>query len=159
LEPLFSIPPIDDEARLQFLYDRLAERFGFEAARVRLSRRKLTGGEIRYGRPHSITISAHLSSAEREDTLRHEAAHAWAFHLRGARVAHGRLFRELAGKLGVKSGHAPETRALKELRDNRKIEYRCEGCAELFRRFRPFRGARHCARCWKAGRPSRLRKQ
>jgi predicted SprT family Zn-dependent metalloprotease len=159
LELLFSIPPIDDEARLQFLYDRLAARFGFGAARVRLSRRKLTGGEIRYGRPHAITISAHLSTAEREDTLRHEAAHAWAFRVRGARVAHGRLFRDLAGKLGVKNGHAPETPALKEFRQRRRrIEYRCEGCSELFRRFRPFRGARHCARCWRAGRPSRLRR-
>jgi predicted SprT family Zn-dependent metalloprotease len=158
LDLLFSIPPIGDEDRLQFLYDRLAARFGFGAAVVRLSNRKLTGGEIRYGRPHRITISAHLTPAQREDTLRHEAAHAWAFQLQGARVAHGRVFQRLADKLGVSAVYAPETSALKEFRDRRQITYRCEGCGQLFRRFRPFRGARQCLSCWRSGRPSRLRK-
>ena len=58
-----------------------------------LSRRKLTGGEIVYGQPHRITISAHLSPSEQEDTLRHEAAHAWAWRFEGSRAAHGPLFR------------------------------------------------------------------
>jgi hypothetical protein len=49
---LFPVEPEDESARLQFLYDRLAARFGFAAAEVRLSDRKLTGGEIVYGRPH-----------------------------------------------------------------------------------------------------------
>ena len=60
----FPIAEPDAEARLQFLYDRLSTRFGFGPARVRLSRRKLTGGQIVYGRPHRITISDHLSPSE-----------------------------------------------------------------------------------------------
>jgi predicted SprT family Zn-dependent metalloprotease len=155
---LFPIPEPDEETRLQRLYDRLAERFGFAPAVIRVSRRKLTGGEIRYGPPHRITISAHLSEAEREDTLRHEAAHAWACRLSGPRTGHGRLFRDLAARLGVKPGHAPMTPALREHRQKRTVVYRCEGCRRLFRRFRPFRGARHCVACDRAGRPSRLRR-
>lgn len=153
----FPIAVPDPEARLQHLYDRLAARFGFEAARVRLSRRKLTGGEIVYGRPHRITISEHLSEAEREDTLRHEAAHAWAYCFEGSRAAHGPLFRRLARRLGVREGPAPETEALRRFRDSRtRVVYRCRGCARLFRRFRPFRGARECLSCHRAGRPARL---
>lgn len=155
---LFEIEEAGDESRLQHLYDRLAARFGLDPARVRLSRRKLTGGEIVYGPPHRITISAHLSSREQDDTLRHEAAHAWAFRVRGARVGHGALFRRLAGRLGAKPGGAPTTRALEEFREKRTIAYRCEGCGALFRRIRPFRGARECLACWRAGRPSRLKR-
>lgn len=153
----FSIAPADAAARLQLLYDRLADCFGFDGARVRLSRRKLTGGEIVYGKPHRITISAHLSLEEQEDTLRHEAAHAWAWRLEGSRVAHGPLFRQLARRLGARDGHAPETDALRRFRAARaRVVYRCRGCARLFRRFRPFRGARECLACHRAGRPSRL---
>ena len=153
----FSIADPDAAARLQFLYDRLAERFGFGPARVRVSRRKLTGGQIVYGRPHRITVSAHLSPAEQEDTLRHEAAHAWAFRFEGSRSAHGPLFRLLARRLGVRGGPAPETAALQAFRASRiRIVYRCRGCSRLFRRFRPFRGARECLACHRAGRPARL---
>ncbi len=160
MELLFPLPPPDPQEQLQQLYDRLAGRFGFGPAVVRLSRRKLTGGEIRYGRPHRITISAHLTPADRDETLRHEAAHAWAHQLHGARVAHGTIFRALAARLGGNGSHAPETPALKEFRQKRRVvTYRCEGCGSLFRRFRPFRGARHCVACWKAGRSSRLRRE
>jgi len=153
----FPIAEPDEEARLQFLYDRLAARFGFGPARVRLSRRKLTGGEIVYGRPHRVTISAHLSEGERDDTLRHEAAHAWAHRLEGRAVAHGALFWRLARRLGVRRGHAPETAALREFREQRaRVAYRCRGCARIFRRFRAFRGARECLACRRAGRPARL---
>lgn len=155
---LFSIGEPDEETLLQRQYDRLAARFGLDPARVRLSRRKLTGGEIVYGPPHTITISAHLPQSEREETLRHEAAHAWAFRRKGPRVGHGPLFRRLAKQIGVRHGPAPETRALMEFRRQRAIEYRCEGCGEIFRRIRPFRGARDCVACWRAGRPSRLRR-
>lgn len=155
---LFPIEAAGEQTRLQGLYDRLAARFSLGAARVRLSRRKLTGGEIRYGNPHRITISAHLPERERRDTLLHEAAHAWAFSLRGARVGHGPLFRHLARQLGVKGGHAPLTPALSALRARRQILYRCEGCRRLFRRFRPFRGARFCIPCDRAARPCRLRR-
>lgn len=156
MDLLFPLADPDEEARLQRLYDRLAERFGFARAVIRVSRRKLTGGEIRYGDPHRITISAHLSDAEREDTLRHEAAHAWACRLSGPRARHGRLFRKLAAQLGAKPGHAPMTPALREHREKRLVVYRCEGCRRLFRRFRPFRSARYCVACDRAGRPSRL---
>jgi SprT-like family len=155
---LFSIEPLDDEQRLQLLYDRLAARFGFDGARVTLSRRKLTGGAIRYGRPHGITISAHLSPRDREDTLRHEAAHAWAFRLRGRRIGHGPLFRRLAARLGASPGDAPLTAALAEFRRKRRLLYRCEGCGRDFHRIRPFRGRADCLACWRAKRPSRLRR-
>ncbi|HYB52605.1 MAG TPA: SprT-like domain-containing protein [Thermoanaerobaculia bacterium] len=155
---LFAIPDSDPERQLQFLYDRLAYRFGFGPAVVRLSRRKLTGGEILYGNPHRITISAHLTLDAQDDTLRHEAAHAWAFRLVGRRARHGRLFRDLAARLGASHSPAPLTPALVEFRRRREILYRCEGCRAHFRRMRPFRGARHCLACWRAGRPSKLRR-
>lgn len=161
MELLFPIAEADPESRLQLLYDRLAARFGFDPARVRLSRRKLTGGEIvyGYGSPHRIVISAHLAPTEQEDTLRHEAAHAWAFRLDGPRSGHGRLFRRLSRTLGAKDGGAPETPALRSFREKRaRVVYRCEGCGRLFRRFRAFRGARECLACHRAGRPARLRK-
>ena len=158
MEALFPIEEPDDEVRLQRFYDRLAARFGLHPARVRLSRRKLTGGEIVYGPPHRITISAHLPPAEREETLRHEAAHAWAFRARGARVGHGPLFQKLARHIGVRRGPAPMTAALENFRKRRAIAYRCEGCGGIFRRVRPFRGPRDCLACHRAGRPSRLRK-
>jgi len=155
--PILIAEP-DPEARLQNLYDRLAACFGFHPARVRLSRRKLTGGEIVYGPPHRITISGHLSPSEREDTLRHEAAHAWAWCFEGARAAHGPLFRRLSRRLGARDGGAPETPALKRFRETRaRVVYRCDGCGRLFRRFRPFRGARVCLLGHRAGRPAKLR--
>jgi predicted SprT family Zn-dependent metalloprotease len=153
---LFAVEPQGDEARLQFLYDRLAESFSFGAARVRLSARKLTGGEIRYGQPHRITVSAHLSPRDREDTLRHEAAHAWAFRLKGRRVGHGPLFRRLAAQLGASGGRAPVTAALSEFRRQREVLYRCEGCGRDFCRVRPFKRRTDCLACWRAKRPSRL---
>ena len=157
MELLFPIAEPDRQSRLQLLYDRLAARFGLDPARVRLSRRKLTGGEIVYGPPHRIVISAHLSPAEQEDTLRHEAAHAWVWRVDGPRSGHGRLFRKLSRTLGARDGGAPETPALREFREKRaRVVYRCEGCARLFRRFRPFRGARECLACRRAGRPARL---
>lgn len=155
---LFAFEEPDDRARLQRLYDRLAARFGLDPARVRLSRRKLTGGEIVYGPPHRITISAHLPPDEQEETLRHEAAHAWAFRRKGARAGHGPLFRRLARQIGASRGPAPMTPALADFRNRRAIEYQCEGCGEIFRRMRPFRGPRDCLACWRAERPSRLRK-
>lgn len=158
MSSLFRIEALGEEERLQRLYDRLAARFGFDAARVTLSTRKLTGGVILYGRPHRITISAHLSPNERDDTLRHEAAHAWAFALKGRRVGHGPLFRRLAAFLGAGEGHAPLTPALEEFRRKRELLYRCEGCGSDFRRFRPFKGRTDCLACWRAKRPSRLRR-
>jgi hypothetical protein len=155
----FPIAEPDPEVRLQFLYDRLAARFGLDPARVRVSRRKLTGGEIVYGAPHRITVSGHLSPSEQEDTLRHEAAHAWAWRFQGARAAHGPLFRRLSRALGARDGRAPETPALRRFRESRaRVAYRCEGCERLFRRFRPFRGSRECLVCHRAGRPARLRR-
>ncbi|HMA18044.1 MAG TPA: SprT-like domain-containing protein [Thermoanaerobaculia bacterium] len=158
MSSLFPVEPEDESARLQFLYDRLADRFGFAAAEVRLSDRKLTGGEIVYGQPHRITISSHLSPAEREDTLRHEAAHAWAYHLEGERAGHGPLFRRLSRHIGASPRKAPLTTALAEHRRRNEILYRCEGCRRVFRRYRLIRGARYCVRCDREGRPSRLRR-
>ena len=158
MSSLFPDEPADERALLQFLYDRLAARFRFGAAQIRLSGRKLTGGEIQYGRPHRITISAHLSPAERDDTLRHEAAHAWAYEIEGTRAGHGPLFRRLAAHVGATPRKAPLTKALADHRRRNEILYRCEGCARVFRRYRNVRGARYCVRCYRAGRPSRLRR-
>lgn len=159
MELLFPLAEPDPESRLQLLYDRLAARFGFDPARVRLSRRKLTGGVIVYGPPHRIAVSAHLSASEQEDTLRHEAAHAWAWRLEGPRVGHGRLFRRLSQTLGARDGGAPETEALREFRRKRyRVAYRCDGCARVFRRVRPFRVARECLACHRKGLPARLRR-
>ncbi|MEX0880625.1 MAG: SprT-like domain-containing protein [Thermoanaerobaculia bacterium] len=159
MESLFPLPDPDPEARLQLLYDRLAARFGLDPARLKISRRKLTGGQIVYGPPHRITISFHLSPAEQEDTLRHEAAHAWAWRVEGARAAHGALFRRLSRTLGARDSGAPETPALRAFREKRaRVAYRCEGCGRVFRRFRPFRSARECLACHRAGRPARLRR-
>jgi predicted SprT family Zn-dependent metalloprotease len=155
---LFPVEASDDEALLQRLYDRLRARFGFGEASVRLSSRKLTGGEIRYGKPHRITISAHLSPSERRHTLLHEAAHAWAHRLQGVSAGHGRVFRALAKRLGAKDGEAPMTPALAKFRESRQVIYRCSGCRRVFRRFRPFRGRRYCLACDRAGRPSLLRR-
>ena len=159
VDSLFSLEAEpEDEERLQGLYDRLSARFGFGPAEVRLSSRKLTGGEIRYGRPHRITISRHLSPAERHDTLLHEAAHAWVHARSGPRQAHGPLFRRLARQLGASDRHAPLTEALRRFRREREIRYRCEGCGRVFARVRPFRGARYCLACYRAGKPARLRR-
>jgi predicted SprT family Zn-dependent metalloprotease len=158
VDALFQLEEPDDQARLQHLYDQLAARFGFHPARVRLSRRKLTGGEIVYGPPHRITISSHLPASEREETLRHEAAHAWAFRAKGARIGHGPLFQKLARQIGARRGRAPMTAALESFRKRRAIAYRCEGCGEIFRRARPLRGPHDCLACHRAGRPARLRR-
>ena len=158
MSSLFPEAPADERALLQYLYDRLAARFGLGAAEIRLSERKLTGGEIVYARPHRITISAHLSRPEREDTLRHEAAHAWAYEIAGPRAGHGPLFRRLARAIGASARKAPLTEALARHRRENEVRYRCEGCRRVFRRFRPFRSARDCVRCHRAGRPSRLRR-
>ena len=159
MQLLFPIEESDPEVFLQSLYDRLAARFGLDTARVRISRRKLTGGVIVYGPPHRITISGHLTPAEQLDTLLHEAAHAWAWTLEGARAGHGPLFRSLSRRLGARGGSAPETPALRQFRERgARYVYRCEGCARLFRRFRRFRGGRECLACHRAGRPARLRR-
>ncbi len=153
----FPIAEPDAAALLQHLYDRLSARFGFGPARVGVSLRKLTGGHIVYGEPHRITISGHLTPAGQADTLRHEAAHAWAWRVDRRNTAHGPLFRALARRLGARDGHAPETEALREFRATRtRVVYRCRGCRRLFPRFRPFRGARECLACHRAGRPARL---
>lgn len=159
MELPFAIPEPDPGVRLQRLYDRVAARFGLDPARVRVSRRKLTGGHIEYGPPHRITISGHLTAQEQRDTLLHEAAHSWAWRLEGPNTGHGRLFRRLARALGVRPGGAPETAALAAFRARRaRHVYRCEGCTRIFRRFRPFRGARECLACHREGRPARLRR-
>jgi predicted SprT family Zn-dependent metalloprotease len=159
VELLFPIAEPEPGVRLQRLYDLLATRFGFDPARVRVSRRKLTGGEILCGPPHRITISGHLAPDEQEDTLRHEAAHAWAWRVAGPNAGHGVLFRRLAETLGASRGGAPETPALREFRaQGARYVYHCDGCGRLFRRFRPFRGARECLACHRTGRPARLRR-
>ena len=155
---LFSIP-VDERRELQAIYDRLAERFGLDPAHVRISRRKLTGGHITYGPPHTIVISAHLTQKDRIETLMHEAAHAWCFRREGPDEAHSPRFWKMARAFGAKRRHAPDTVALSEFRRKREIVYRCETCRGAFRRVRPYRRAMLCAACHRKGKPARLRRQ
>ena len=71
--------------------------------RVRISRRKLTGGHITYGPPHTITISANLSPRDRVETLLHEAAHAFCFRRSGPDEAHSTRFWKVARAFGAQA--------------------------------------------------------
>ncbi len=155
--PLFEVVE-DDDRLLQAMYDRLAARFGLDPAVVRISQRKLTGGHITYGPPHSIVISAHLSTRDRLETLKHEAAHAFCFSRSGPDEAHSNRFWAVARAFGTRRRNAPETVALSEYRRKHEILYRCEGCRGIFRRIRPYRRAMLCAACHRKGRPARLKR-
>ena len=157
-QPLFPVEP-DERRELQAFYDALAERFGLAPARVIVSRRKLTGGHIIYGPPHTIVISAHLTQRDRIETLKHEAAHAYCFRTNGPDEAHSLKFWKVARSFGAKRRHAPETKALAEFRAQREIVYRCESCRSDFPRIRPYRRAMLCAACHRKGRPARLRRE
>lgn len=146
----------DDRRALQDFYDSLAEKFGLHPARVRISRRKLTGGHIIYGPPHTIVISAHLSQKDRLETLKHEAAHAYCFKTSGPDEAHSPKFWRVARSFGARRRHAPETEALERFRRERDIVYRCESCRGEFHRLRPYRRAMLCASCHRKGKPARL---
>jgi SprT-like family protein len=150
--------PIDDDEgrQLQDLYDALAEKFGLHPACVRISRRKLTGGHIIYGPPHTIVISAHLSQKDRIETLRHEAAHAFCFKISGPDEAHSAKFWRVARSFGARRRHAPETEALEQFRQQRQIVYRCQTCRGVFPRVQPYRRAMLCAACHRRGKPARL---
>ncbi len=154
---LFPLAP-DERTRLQQIYDALAERFGLHPARVRISRRKLTGGHITYGPPHTIVISAHLSERGKIQTLKHEAAHAYCFRSHGPDEAHSPKFWKVARAFGANRRHAPETMALNEFRKKREIVYRCETCRGYFRRIRPFQRAMLCAACHRKGKPAKLKR-
>lgn len=156
-ELLFPVEA-DERRELQSFYDALAERFGLGPARVIVSRRKLTGGHIIYGPPHTIVISAHLSQRDRLETLKHEAAHAYCFRTHGPDEAHSPKFWKIAHAFGAKRRHAPDTPALAEFRAKRQIVYRCESCRNDFPRIRPYRRAMLCAACHRKGRPARLRR-
>ncbi len=141
-------------------YERHRATWGIGEAMIELSRRRLTGGVIRYGRPHRIVISLHMSVEERRETLLHEIAHAVCWTRDGdSREGHGARFWEVARSLGVRRRAAPETEALRTHREAKAVHlYRCEGCETDWRRFRPFRRAMLCASCHRKGRPARLRK-
>ena len=149
---------VDENRSLQAFYDGFALRFGLAPARVIVSRRKLTGGHIIYGPPHTIVISAHLSPRDRLETLKHEAAHAYCFRAHGPDEAHSPTFWKVARAFGAKRRHAPETKALAEFRAQREILYRCESCRSDFPRIRPYRRAMLCAACHRLGHPARLRR-
>lgn len=148
-------------APLQAEYDRLRSLWNLGAAAVELSARRLTGGVIRYGHPHRIQISRHMSPEERMETLRHEAAHAACWARDGnAEEGHGPRFWAIARALGVRRRAAPETEALRNHRERTAIHvYRCEGCAGEWRRARPFGRSMLCASCHRKGKPARLRKE
>lgn len=144
--------------RLRAVYEGLRVAWGTGPAEISLSSRRLTGGMIRYGHPHAIVISLHMPEDERLETLLHETAHAVCWARDGnAREKHGRRFWSIARALGVSRRSAPETDALARHRAERaKHLYRCEGCGQLWRRFRPFRRSVVCIACHRAKRPARI---
>jgi predicted SprT family Zn-dependent metalloprotease len=147
----------EEERTLQSTYDRLAVKFGLPAARVSLSLRRATGGVIQYGPPHTIRISAHMSTRDRLETLLHETAHAICHARYGSSEGHSSRYWVIARKLGVTRRSAPETNRLAEIRSaNARYVYRCVGCTAEWTRKTPFGRARLCAACDGKGRPSRL---
>ena len=160
---LFSGPPPSreelhaDQASLQALYDTLAQIYRLPAARVELSSRRATGGVIQYGPPHVIRVSAHMSPADRRETLLHETAHAICHDRWGVDEGHSSRFWEIAQELGVTRKAAPETDRLATIRArNARYVYRCIGCLGEWTRRTAFGRARLCASCEGKGRPSRL---
>lgn len=160
---LFHEPPMGHEVRrleeraLQRVYDDLAASFRLPPARVVLSPRRATGGVIAYGLPHVIRISSHMSTADRLQTLLHEAAHAICHARFGPEEGHSHRFWQVARRLGVVRKAAPETDRLRAVRAaNARYAYRCPGCAHEWTRKSPFGRARLCAVCERAGRPARL---
>ena len=146
-----------EERALQKTYDELAGVFGLPPARVVLSPRRATGGVITYGPPHVIRISSHMEAADRLQTLLHEAAHAICHDRFGPAEGHSSRFWQVARRLGVKRGTAPETDRLRAVRAaNARYAYRCPGCTHEWTRKSPFGRARLCAVCDRAGRPARL---
>ena len=145
------------ERSLQAIYDDLASRWGLPPARVLLSMRRATGGAIRYGPPHLIRISSHMSEGDQKETLLHETAHAICHARWGSDEGHSRRFWSIARSLGVRRRSAPETDRLVAVRlTNARYSYRCPGCSAEWTRRRPFGHARLCASCERAGRPARL---
>jgi len=156
-----QLPPsgsvAESQRHLQALYDRFAVRFGLPPARVVVTGRRATGGVIQYGPPHVIRISAFMSEEDREQTLRHETAHAICHDRWGPSEGHSARFWGVARQLGVTRRTAPETERLAAIRAaNARYAYRCVGCAEEWTRRTPFGRARLCAACERKGRPSRL---
>lgn len=146
-----------DQASLQALYDALAGAYRLAPARVELSARRATGGVIQYGPPHVIRVSAHMSAADRRETLLHETAHAICHDRWGVEEGHSSRFWEVARELGVTRRSAPETDRLATVRArNARYTYKCIGCLGEWTRRHPFGRARLCAACEGKGRPSRL---
>ncbi len=149
--------PAPDGKSLQAIYDQLAADHGLPAARVVITMRRATGGMIRYGPPHLIRISGHMSESDQRETLLHEVAHAVCHARWGSREGHSSRFWAVAEALGVKRHSAPVTERLREVRyANARYVYRCMGCLNEWTRKKPFHGARLCASCQRKGRPARL---
>jgi predicted SprT family Zn-dependent metalloprotease len=150
-------PPRLEGGHLQGLYNQLAAKFGLPPAKVEVTLRRATGGMIRYGPPHVIRVSGHMSAEDQKETLLHETAHAICHSQWGPEEGHSRRFWEVARQLGVKRKSAPETEQLKAIRRaNARYVYRCMGCLAEWTRRKPFRGGRLCASCQRKGQPARL---
>lgn len=123
--------------------------------RVEFSRRITTSWALIYYRRRLVRLSPYLFLLpetalphgthwrELDATLRHEAAHAAAFHA-ALETSHGPLFHSLLDRLGVeRNGCAdlgPENRAFRYV-------YRCPTCAHAWQRRVPLRGNWSCAGC------------
>lgn len=149
--------PRVDKDSLQRLYNQLAASYGLPAARVEVTLRRATGGMIRYGPPHVIRVSGHMSPEDQRETLLHETAHAICHSRWGPEEGHSNRFWEVARQLGVRRKSAPVTEQLKAVRQaNARYVYRCLGCLAEWTRRKPFRGGRLCATCLRKGQPARL---
>jgi SprT-like family protein len=113
--------------RLQRLYDELAAQHGLGPAEVWYRRSRPTGGTILYGYrdaagvwriPHRVDVSPHMDEAEQDVTLRHEAAHAWAF-AQGDRKGHNATWKRGAALMGL-SGAKAEARSAPSTEASRK---------------------------------------
>lgn len=150
------LPPGDKDG-LQKLYNQIAATHGLPPARVEVTMRRATGGMIRYGPPHVIRVSGHMSTEDQRETLLHETAHAICHARWGPEEGHSKRFWEVARQLGVRRRSAPLTEQLKAVRQaNARYVYRCIGCLSEWARRKPFRGGRLCAACLRKGHPARL---
>jgi predicted SprT family Zn-dependent metalloprotease len=142
-----------DELGREVLGEPLQDRgwtFGFDRAKTRLG--------VCRPRTKRITLSSHLSrtlpTAEVEDTVRHEIAHALDVERRG-RTNHDRTWKALARRCGA----TPERCYAGDLPDDPAAPYACTcpGCGATLDRYRQPATPLRCQACAHAGRPAYFR--
>lgn len=116
------------QTELQALADSLCDEHGIPRQRVKVSRRKLTGGYFQ-SQKNLIVVSAHSTRECQENTLRHEVAHAivWNKH---KRRGHGWLWKQAARLVGATPAarSAQVTPALLKRQAVTSLAVQCEKC-------------------------------